>query len=346
MILINIGKQTMKKTSLFLILVATSLFITGCAQKVPVKALEPAEVDRIAFTKKIAITNFKNDRVGLSTKIEAILARHKLDNESYFTIVSRNDFDKIIKEQKVQNSGLIEQTTVVQVGSLIGAQAIVSGNVGRVGAKDTKFYEERYRCVDKKCKKMEVYKVRCKKRVVSLSSEIRIVDIARGDVIYADTLNEDATYKSCKDNSRSIPSVETISQKLATSMANKFTHKLLPHYRTFHVVLLEDPDLDYSDEQEKLLEISLKYIEQGRYDKAEQFLYRLIDSTSQQSYVAFYNLGVVKEVEGNYKEAKEYYKNADDLMLEPVEEISNAYIRISSLIEKRDRARAQINKGR
>ncbi len=336
----------MKKTLLLLTLMSAILFLSGCSQTVSIKALEPAEVNRISLTKKIAITNFDNDRVGLSTKIEAILARYRLENETYFTIVSRNDFNKIIKEQRIQNSGLIDQSTVVEVGSLIGAQAIISGNVGRVGAKDSKFYESRYRCVDKKCKERVIYKVRCTKRVVSLSSEIRIVNIALGDVIYADTINKSSTYRRCKDDSRSIPSVETISQNLASSIANEFTYKLLPHYKTFQVVLLEDPDLDYSDEQEELLEFSLKYIEHGRYDKAQELLFRLIDSTSQQSYVAFYNLGIVKEAEGNYKEAQEYYKAADDLMIEPVEEISDAYLRIKALIAQRDRALSQINEGK
>ena len=336
----------MKQIFLFLTLVMSFLFLSGCSQKVSIKALQPAEVDRISLTKKIAISNFNNDRVGLSRKIEAILAKHRLDNETYFTIVSRNDFNKIIKEQKIQNSGLIDQSTVVEVGSLIGAQAIVSGNVGRVGAKDTRYYAERYRCVDKKCKERVVYRVRCTKRVVSLSAEIRIVNISLGDVIYADTINKSSTHRSCKDSSRGLPSVETISQSLASSIANEFTYKLLPHYKTFEVVLLEDPDLDYSDEQEELLKFSLKYIEQGRYDKAQALLFRLIDATSQQSYVAFYNLGVVKEAEGNYKEAQEYYEAADNLMLKPVEEISDAYLRIKSLIAQRARANAQINQGK
>lgn len=335
----------MKKIVFFIVLIFFSFFLTACSQTVRVQALEPAEVDRIALTKKIAITSFSNDRVGLATKIEAILAKHKLDNKKYFTLVSRNDFNKIIKEQKIQNSGLIDPSSVVEVGSLIGAQAIISGNVGSVGAKDTRFYENRYRCADKKCKETIVYRVRCTKRVVSLSAEIRIVDVLHGDIIYADTLSRDSVYKQCKDDSRALPSVETASQNLASSIANSFTYKLLPHYRTFEVTLLEDPDLDYTDEQEKFLEVSLEYIEHGRFDKAQQFLVKLIDATDQQSYVAFYNLGVVKEAEGNYIEAKEYYEAADNLMVEPVEEISQAYLRIKSLIAKRDRALMQMNQG-
>ena len=332
----------MKKTILLLTTTLFMFLMVGCAQKVNVRALEPAEIDRAAATKKIAVANFSNDRVGLSGKIEAKLARFKIDNKSYFTIVSRNDFNRIVEEQKIQNSGLVDQETVVDIGNLIGAQAIISGNVGKATAQDSYFYVRRSRCADKKCKNLIYYKVRCKKRIVGLSAELRMVDISQGDIIYADTMNRSKTYTHCADDSRAIPSREMVAQDLAESIANNFIYKLTPHYRNFRVVLLEEGDLDYSDEQEKLLEVSLTYIEQGRLDKAEQFLIQLIDSTDSQSYVAFYNLGVVKEAGGNYLEAKEYYENADNLMVEPVEEINAAVIRISSLIEKRQRTQSQL----
>ncbi len=333
----------MKKILSLLAIFGISVFMSGCAQKVVIHALEPAEVDRAAQTKKVSVAPFKNDRIGLSTKIEANLAKHRLDNEKYFTIVSRSDFDRIIKEQKIQNSGLIDEATAVEVGNLIGAEAIISGNVGKVTSTDTRFYEERTKCGDKKCKTLTKYKVGCTKRAIGLSAEVRMVDVVRGDIIYADTMSKSLVYKHCRDDSRALPSREMAAQSMAKSMANSFTFKLTPHYRRFEVTLLENPDLNYSDRQEELLEISLEYIKQGRYDKAERFLFDLIDSTQQQSYVAFYNLGVIKEAQGNYKDAKEYYGAADELMITPVEEINSAYLRINTLIAKRDRAYSQMS---
>ena len=332
----------MKKILSLLAIFGISVFMSGCAQKVAIQALEPAEIDRAAQTKKVSVAPFKNDKIGLSTKIEANLAKHRLDDKKYFTIVSRSDFDRIIREQKIQNSGLIDESTAVEVGSLIGAEAIISGNVGKVTSSDTRFYEARTRCGDKKCKTVIRYRVGCTKRVIGLSAEIRMVDVVRGDIIYADTMKKSTVYKHCSDDSRALPSREMAAQNMATTMANNFTFKLTPHYRKFEVTLLEDPDLDYNDRQEELLEVSLEYIKQARYDKAERFLFDLIDSTQQQSYVAFYNLGVIKEAQGNYKDAKEYYGAADDLMITPVEEISSAYLRINTLITKRDRAYSQM----
>jgi curli biogenesis system outer membrane secretion channel CsgG len=326
------------------VVIALSVTITGCSQKVVIRALEPAEIDRAALTKKVSVAPFENDRFGISNKIEANLAKQKIDDKEYFTVISRKDFDKIIAEQKIQNSGLVDVATALDVGNLIGAQAIISGRVGHATSKDRYFYEERLRCLDKKCKESIKYRVSCTKRAVGLSAEIRMVDISKGDIIYADTLNKTSEYKQCQDSTDGLPTSEAASGLLANRIANDFTYKLLPHYRYFEVVLLDDPDIEYSSHEDKLLESSLEYIKQNRLDKAEKLLVDLIDSTQQKSYVPFYNLGVIKEAQGAYGEAQKYYKMADDLVVEPVVEVSTAYVRIGDMIEKHKKAKEQLSK--
>lgn len=318
----------------FFLFLTLIIFLSGCSSHVKIKALKPAEIDRATTTKNIAVVAFKRDRVGLSSKIESNLARYKIEGKAFFTMVSRSDLNEVVEEQKLQNSGLVDTKDIVEVGELIGAQAIISGNVGKPSLSDSYYYEERVRCADKKCKQTYLYRVSCTKRVVSLSAEIKMVDVTRGDIIYADNMSRASTYRQCRDDSRPLPSKESVAQTLATSIAASFTYKLTPHYRYFSVELLDDPDLDYTDEQEDLLENALKYIEHKRYDRAGSLLTQLVESTDQQSYVAFYNLGVVKETQGNYKKAKLYYERADSLTIEPVEAVSIAYNRINAAIEE------------
>jgi len=332
------------KLLIHFILIVIVIFLSACAQKVRIKALEPAQVDRISQTKKIAVLHFKNDNVGLARKIEADLASFTIEGKKYFTMVSRNDLDTIIKEQKLQSSGLINEEGSVKVGELIGAEAIISGDVSRPTKQDSYFYEPRVRCANSKCSELTYYNVRCMKRIIGLSAEVRVVDVSKGDIIYADTLSRDRIYKHCADDSRALPSTSIAAQSLATSIAREFTYKLTPHYRVFYVTLLEDPDLDYTDKQKELLKYALEYIKQSRYDKAEELLMRLIDSTDGKSYVAFYNLGVIKEAEGKYDEAKEYYEYADNLMVKPVEEINQAVNRINTLITKREKTLEQLSR--
>jgi curli biogenesis system outer membrane secretion channel CsgG len=332
----------MNKKMFFILAFVFVVLFGGCAKKVQVRALEPAEVDRLSQTKRVAVLNFKNDRVGLSRKIESKLASFTINGKKYFTVVGRNDLDAVLRELKLHSSGLVNEKTALRVGELIGADAIISGNVRKPTKEDTYFYEKRVRCADKKCKELVYYNVRCMKRIVGLAAEIRIVDVAHGDLIFGDTFNKNSVYKHCNDDSRVIPSTMIAAQSLAEAMARDFTYKLTPHYRTFYVRLLEDPDIEYDDEAERLLKVALEYIEQGRLDKAEKLLLRLVDATGERSYVAFYNLGVVKEAQGEYKEAQEYYSYADDLMVEPVEEINEAVKRIARLIEKHKQSLKQI----
>jgi len=57
---------------------------------------------------------------------------------------------------------------------------------------------------------------------------------------------------------------------------------------------------------------------------------------------AHYNLGVIKEAEGHYSEAKNYYGIADNLMIEPVDEINAAVLRIERAIAKRNKTKEQL----
>ena len=173
----------MNKYYLLFVTLLFTLFSTGCSNHVRVKALKPAEIDRATTTKNIAVVAFSRDRVGLSSKIESNLASHKIDGKIFFTIVNRSNLNQVIREQKLQNSGLVDTKDIVEVGELIGAQAIISGNVGKTSLSDSHFYERRVACADKKCKETYVYQVGCTKRVISLSADIKMVDVTRGDII-------------------------------------------------------------------------------------------------------------------------------------------------------------------
>lgn len=325
-------------------MITALLFLSGCTQKVTIKALEPAAIDRVTVTKRMAVLDFKYDRVGLASKIETSLASSRIENEPFFTMLSRENIHQVIREQKLQNSGLVELEDIVEVGGLIGAQALISGRVGKVSVNDTHHYETRSECADKKCKKLYYYDVHCTQRVTGLSADLKIVDVSKGDIIYADSFSRFAKHKHCRDYQKALPTRASVANSLALRIANDFTYKLTPHYKYFSVYLLEDPDLDYDDMQERLLKNALEYIKHSRFEKAETLLRRLINSTGEQSYVAFYNLGVVKEALGDYEKALSYYKKADDLAIEPVEEINLANVRLHSNIQKHEITQKQMSR--
>ncbi len=343
-----------------LVVLAASVLATGCAQKVRIKALNPAEVGAMASKKKVAVSEFKNDKIGLSGKIEAQIAKQKLDKKRYFTVVSRKDMNKIIAEQKLQSSEMMDEATAAKIGKVIGAQAIISGEVASANAESGSYQEDREKCLqyykDGGCAKYRYYKVTCKTTQASVSANINIVDVENGTVIYGDTITKDYSADSCKNGNTSLGlltfqgSPKQILSKsqalnmLAGSIANEFVYKLTPNYIYFNVALLDTIELDSAtDAQNKKFETALVYIKAARYDKAKKLLSSLMDEFDGKSYVVAYVDGVVYEATGNFNKAKEIYTIADDDTVEPVPEINSAMKRIDSLIAKREEAKKQMN---
>jgi len=334
------------KSSLKLLLTvsAVALLMSGCAQKVRIKALNPAEVGEMATKKKIAISSFKNDRHGLSGKVESQIAKHKLDKKRYFTVVSRKDLNKIMAEQKLQSSELMDEATATKVGKLVGAQAIINGEIASASATTDKYVEDREKCLKwtkQGCVRYKHYKVTCKTIHAAVSANFNIVNIETGSIIYGDTINKEYSGDSCK---KAILSKGQALNRLTDAIASEFVYKLTPHYIYFNVALLDKIELDsVTDRQEKTFETSLAYIKAGRMDKAEKMLQGLLDELDGKSYVVAFVFGVVKEAQGKLDEAKKVYMMADDLTIEPVDEINLALSRIDSSISKREEAKQQMN---
>ncbi len=330
------------KNSFNAVVIIFLISLTACSQKVQISAIKPAQIDKIAQYKKIAIDNFSNDYIGFANKLESKLSKVQVDSRFFFTVIGRRDIDKVLKEQRLQLSGLLDKLRVVKIGKLLGAQAIISGSVSDSSMIDTRHYEERTKCEDKKCKKTYIYNVSCTKRTISMSVELKIISIEDGSIIYGDILSKSKSWDHCLDRSSTLPSKQYGLNLLADTLSGDFVRQMAPYYTYYNVELLDTPEIDYTDEQEELLEHSLTYIEHSRYEKAQKLLSKLLDSTSDSCYVAAYNLGLIKERDGKLKEAQQLYMLADSLMIEPNSVVDNAIIRIKSSINARKQAKEQI----
>jgi tetratricopeptide (TPR) repeat protein len=334
---------------LFFILLGILLFMGGCAQKVTIKALAPAEVGEMATKKKIAINKFKNDRYGLSGKIESKIARQRLNGKKYFTVVSRKNLNDVMREQRLQSSELIDERTATRVGKLIGAQAMINGEIASASATSDKYIQDRVRCLkyvkNQGCIKYQKYFVTCRTIQASVSANINVVDVETGSVIYGDTFIKDYSADSCKNmlfSSRMLSKGQALN-RLVDAIASEFVGKLTPKYIYFEVSLLEDVDVDLTREQENRFEGALEYLKASRMDKSYKLLQRLLDEVDGRSYVIAYDLGVANEALGKLQDAKELYMMADDLATKPIEEINSALVRIDNLIAKQEEAKVQMD---
>ncbi len=294
------------KSSLFFIFVV--FFISGCSQKVLINSTKPAIIDRASNTKKIAVLKFENDNVGLSTKIESAIYSVKVDDKSYFTVISKNNRENILNEQKFQYSGLANKTNSVEIGELLGAQALISGKIDSANVQRDNYYETRYRCVDRKCQYTQEYRV----------------------------------YKKCSDESGGLPQSNVVYDLFANSIVDEFLPYIAPTKQSYYLELFDEPDISYTKEQDLLLENGLEYLKLGELDRSMEIFSKLLDSTNDKCYVASYNLGVIKESLGEYENAKELYNLSDKLTLKPNKTVIEAITRIKQRIEERNRLNNQI----
>lgn len=335
----------MKKVIGLAALAATTLLMTGCVQKATIKALKPAKIHGLASKREIAVLPMKNDHVGLSAGIETRLAGYRIDGKNYFTVVDRTTMNKIIAEQKLQTSDLVNSETSTELGKLIGAKALITGTVGSATQSDSRFNESRQRCyaVGKKLKCVP-YSVSCHKRTVGMAASIKVVDVSTGSIFYGDTLSNQITKKHCSDDSVMLPSKAEGASQISAWIAETFKNMAVPRYVTFKVPLIESvKEVELTKVQKMNFDIGLKYIKQNRYDKADKIFMKLFNETGNRSYSIAYNAGLMKEALGKIMEAREIYKIADNLMVEPVEEISEAMKRIEGSVADYKKAQEQLN---
>ena len=342
-----------------LLLIAFAFLFAGCSQKVLIETTKPAKLDRAASKKKIAVMDFNQDTVHLGGKIESALNSTMVNNEQFFTIVNRNAIDTILKEQKFQYSGLASTKENVKIGELLGAQALIIGKVN-TGDEVQPTQEVRTRCIDQKCTRTQAYYVTCHIYRYSLGANLSMVDVERGDLIYTNNYIKQKEYKECPMDSGDAmnlaislatsllkeekPEKNVVFDRMADEVVKEFLPNIAPTTHKFYVVVLDSPEISYTNEQTAKLEAALEYLKHSRTDRAEEILSDLLTSTNDKCFVAAYDLGVIKEAKGELENAKQLYNLADRLTLKPNKTINEAIVRINEAINDQNRLNNQASK--
>lgn len=324
------------------------IFLTGCTQKATVKTLQPAQVSNKAI-KKTSLEKFKKDNVGLRTNIHSAMDRVKFNGKKYFTIVNRQDTKKILKEQELQDSGLVKDDN--KGFALSSIDSVISGKITLKDKSNSIYFTETTnydKCLkrDKKnnCIKYATKRNKCIEHHHVLEAHIKITDIHNAKIIFSKQIKKTNTKNEC--NSFTWSKSKEVYNKLSRQIANEFVAYISPTYKKMKIELIEDEDIDYTNSQEKLLENGLKFVEHKDYESAKELFEELVQSTKKRSETALYNLGLVYEIMGDYKAAEASYKRALNLTKrnDMNKLIIKANKRIKSTIKKHNKAKEQIAK--
>ncbi len=323
---------------------ALLFFLIACSTTVPVKVRKPAELN-IGSARTIAVMNFdfsgsidfsadkSKDRIlsgaalgrvkkaltkkadkgytypskSISNKLAAKLAQN-----GYYTVIERSKLEEVMKEQALSLSGMVNEEQAVEVGNMIGAQALITGS-GIYSVHDEgsweKYTEEKK---SKDGKKIKVEKERYNiVRNVTVEMTFRIVDVATASVITSKTnkASNNRRDKVSAENetaaAKKLSDWKPIVDNLLNMILNQTVKQIAPHTITVKRVIEEGE----SNKMERAVELAKRDL----WDDAKKIWDEVIikkKSEKEDKIAATYNVGLYFEVFGFLDDADDYYQKA------------------------------------
>lgn len=173
--------------------------------------LKATALEKGRFT--VALVAFENgsNRTGMETKLRSFVQQSVAEsNDPFLILVDRENQELILKEQQLALSGVLDGNTSVEVGSMLGAKAILKGTViscdvrtsslqkmdvtgfegyqvEKVNEEGKKVFETKYRNV--------VYQEYTRSRAVDVTVQIQLISLETGKTEMSEILT-----RSSRDN--------------------------------------------------------------------------------------------------------------------------------------------------
>ena len=94
---------------------------SGCSKKVLINVKKPAQYN-VSDIKRVAVLDFNGP--GESGRVITRKFTNKLWKTQYFSVMERQELQKILEEHALQMSGVIDDSTVVEFGRILGVDGL------------------------------------------------------------------------------------------------------------------------------------------------------------------------------------------------------------------------------
>ena len=167
-----------RKNIIIFILIVLAFLISS----IPAFTQERPEVAVVAITSTASGYSWRSDSPLAIAATDLMV--NALVNSNRFRLFERAKLDAIMQEQNFQHfSGMVDQSTAVQLGKMIGVGAIVTGTVTNVSVSSGSGFQ--------------IGPVKVRKRSAKVNMTIRFVDVTTGEILYSAS-------ESCKDSASSV----------------------------------------------------------------------------------------------------------------------------------------------
>jgi hypothetical protein len=329
-----------------LVLLFIVVFSAGCAPTIKVSKLEPGRADEAASFKKIAVMPFDGpDGAAFANQFEAMLTGIRVNDHAFFQVLSRSALDKVFREQRFSQSGDVDPDTAANLGKVVGAKGIYTGQVNVSSVRDSYYDEERSECSrkdpnTKKCVSWNRYKISCTKRVANFSVTPKLIDVETARVVYSENYARSSEDRRCSDSSTQIKDGRQMKKELQEQILKTIRNDIAPYYVQIEVKLLEATEDLPTAQSRQSFASGLEFAKSGRFDRACE-IWGEIRNEAQSSITVLHNLAVCAETKGNLKEAVALIREADRKLKTPDDTVSSSLKRIEESVRKQKKIRQQ-----
>ncbi len=218
-----------------------------------------------------------------------------------FNVVERSQFESVLNELQLGQSGVVNEATAAQVGQVLGVDAILIGAIN-VSVQNTWVKETR------EDKKKVKYEVDCEKLDANVSATVRFVRVETGQVIGSKDSRQKSENKKCKGDWGTLPTPEAAVDNCLGAMARELVDYFTPRFKEQKIEFAKIEGEEYK----RSVEVAKRALED--YDLNTAYL-QVAAIAEQDPYndAAIYNLGALHEIVGNYQKARVQYTAAFNL---------------------------------
>ena len=352
------GNKILTRYERILLCLLVSITAFACAPPaVKTTALMPAKFHEAAKLKEVAVLPF--DGPGgreFAAEIEGTLAAVTIDGKQYFSLIDRTKTEKILKEQELSQTGIVDETTAAKVGKLVGAKGIYTGIVTAANSRDNPYAEKRRECSERQvkydkqgkayegdCIRWRNVSVSCLRRDALFAFTPKLVEVETGRIIYSDNLSGAATASACRDSKTPLPSGFALIAQAKERAKVAFKRDVAPSYVTFDIRLMDSKQgIDAKEAREKL-DQGMDYAKHKRLDRACE-LWEEGRTLAPNAPSLLYNLATCAEAIGDLEKAFDLYKKADRALNKPDDRITAGMGRVSEGMQKQKVLEEQLKK--
>lgn len=325
-----------------IVLVSFIILLAGCSVTVKATKIVPAEAGDVTQYKTVAVLDFKGNKGReVASDVEALISKAEVNNRKVYTVVDRDNINRILNEQKFQMT-MANEESIVNFGELIGAEAIWSG-FAESNYNTSISYETRSKCSyyrDGKCMGYINVSVPCERRSVSFKASPKLTSVSTGKVIYTKIFEGTESSYACKDDSYGWMTESQLFHTAERKFLAQLRLDIAPYAEEVTLSIMTKKD-GTNKSSAQYLTNGIAFIKENRTEKACELWEKGLNE-SPDAVSLIYNLGVCAELAGNYEKAVKLYEKAEDVSGRPVNEISNAIERNKINIENQKKLKSQM----